>query len=296
MFFTRLRRHTKWVFVFLAFIFAAGFVVAGVGSGTGFGDLISELVRGGGKSAMSQAKDAVKKNPKDAAAWKQLGGLYATDNRLDLSVDAYKRYLKLRPKDSSAYSSLGAVWYQIALARQQVYTTYAYQAQALAPAPNPFSAFDSTLGQNALGQSALTQVSQQAQTALTRVNAALTNWIGSYKKAVAVVPASNKSAKLDALVQLANQAEAAQEYPTSIQAYLEYLKLSPGGVNARAIRTKLKQLEKSLVQAGDQARQAGDVSTAISDYQQYVKLAPGGADIKSVRKKLAQLRKASGAR
>ena len=43
LFFTRLRRHAKWMFVFLALIFGLGFVVFGVGSdqGTGIGDLSS---------------------------------------------------------------------------------------------------------------------------------------------------------------------------------------------------------------------------------------------------------------
>src|SRR5919201_1781894 len=41
MFFPRLRRQAKWVFVFLAVVFAAGFVFFGVGSGsTGISDLL----------------------------------------------------------------------------------------------------------------------------------------------------------------------------------------------------------------------------------------------------------------
>ena len=43
MFFTRLRRHAKWMFVFLALAFGVGFVVFNVGSGgggTGIGDLL----------------------------------------------------------------------------------------------------------------------------------------------------------------------------------------------------------------------------------------------------------------
>src|SRR5216110_1456005 len=39
MFFPRLRRQAKWVFVLLVFVFAGGFVFFGVGSGsTGLGD------------------------------------------------------------------------------------------------------------------------------------------------------------------------------------------------------------------------------------------------------------------
>ena len=37
MFFPKLRRQAKWVFVFLALVFALGFVVFGVGSGGGIG-------------------------------------------------------------------------------------------------------------------------------------------------------------------------------------------------------------------------------------------------------------------
>src|SRR2546429_7909249 len=41
MFFPRLRRQAKWVFLLLAVIFAGGFVFFGVGSGsTGLGDLL----------------------------------------------------------------------------------------------------------------------------------------------------------------------------------------------------------------------------------------------------------------
>ena len=49
MFFPRLRQHTKWMFVFLALVFAVGFVGFGVGSGgTGLGDLLRN--NGGGGS------------------------------------------------------------------------------------------------------------------------------------------------------------------------------------------------------------------------------------------------------
>src|SRR5207237_3073028 len=42
LFFNRLRRNEKWVFVFLALVFSISFVIAGVGSGsTGIGDLFN---------------------------------------------------------------------------------------------------------------------------------------------------------------------------------------------------------------------------------------------------------------
>ena len=46
MFFVRLRRHAKWMFVFLALVFGLGFVIFGIGSdqGTGVGDLFRDLL------------------------------------------------------------------------------------------------------------------------------------------------------------------------------------------------------------------------------------------------------------
>src|SRR5438309_10767085 len=77
MFFPRLRRQAKWVFVFLAFVFAAGFVFFGVGSGsTGIGDLLKGnfnlFGNGGSTSQSSGVKKALKQaraHPKDPQAW-----------------------------------------------------------------------------------------------------------------------------------------------------------------------------------------------------------------------------------
>src|SRR5919108_4798368 len=72
LFFQRIRRQAKWVFVFLAFVFAGSFVVYGVGSGsTGIGDLLrgnfAGIFGGGGSSgtkSISKAQKEGQKNPK----------------------------------------------------------------------------------------------------------------------------------------------------------------------------------------------------------------------------------------
>jgi hypothetical protein len=62
LFFSRLRRHAKVMYVLLAVVFAAGFVVLGVGSGsTGIGDILQgKLFGGGGSSTSSQIQDKQK--------------------------------------------------------------------------------------------------------------------------------------------------------------------------------------------------------------------------------------------
>src|ERR671937_244043 len=59
MFFPKLRRQAKWMFVFLALVFGIGFVGFGVGSGgVGFGDIL----RGsGGASGVPSVSDAQKR-------------------------------------------------------------------------------------------------------------------------------------------------------------------------------------------------------------------------------------------
>src|SRR5438067_5454627 len=70
MFFMRLRRGTKPMFIFLALVFAASFVLLGVGSGSsGIGDLLRgnfHLFGSSSGPSISKAEDKIKKNPNDA--------------------------------------------------------------------------------------------------------------------------------------------------------------------------------------------------------------------------------------
>src|SRR2546421_10139375 len=69
MFFPRLRRQAKWVFLLLAVIFAGGFVFFGVGSGsTGLGDLLRGNFNIFGSNRGSAHSSAVKAAPKKTQA------------------------------------------------------------------------------------------------------------------------------------------------------------------------------------------------------------------------------------
>src|SRR5436190_14898440 len=126
MFFPRLRRQAKWVFVFLAFVFAAGFVFFGVGSGsTGIGDLLRGNFNifggGGGSSQSSGVKKALKQteqNPKHAAAWLALATAYQTDGKLDAANRAREHYLKLKPKDSGVLQQVAGYYENKASVKQ----------------------------------------------------------------------------------------------------------------------------------------------------------------------------------
>src|ERR671923_2604122 len=108
LFFTRLRKTQKPIFIFLALVFAAGFVFFGVGSGsTGIADALGNFshIFGGGSStssAVSKATDRTKKHPNDPKAWTALSDAYRTEGKDAQATQALERYSKLRPNDANA--------------------------------------------------------------------------------------------------------------------------------------------------------------------------------------------------
>src|SRR5256885_7842464 len=109
MFFPRLRRQAKWVFLALAFVFAGGFVFFGVGSGsTGLGDLLrgnfNIFGSNGGSTTSAAVKSGLKKtqaHPKDPEAWRALATAYSGDGKLAQANKANEHLLKLKPNDTS---------------------------------------------------------------------------------------------------------------------------------------------------------------------------------------------------
>ena len=100
MFFPRLRRHAKWMFVFLAVALGGGFVVFGVGAGgTGIGDLFRNQNSAGGSPSISKARSETEKNPKNAQAWRDLSTALQTEGKTDEAIGALTQYTTLKPKD-----------------------------------------------------------------------------------------------------------------------------------------------------------------------------------------------------
>src|SRR5215204_6325889 len=118
MFFPKLRRQARWMFVFLALVFGLGFVLFGVGSGSGG---LSDLLQGNfdlfGSSDPSEkdadeARDRIAKNPKDAEAYRLLASSSQTQGEHDEAIAALEEYQKLRPKDTDATAELAALYLQ----------------------------------------------------------------------------------------------------------------------------------------------------------------------------------------
>jgi tetratricopeptide (TPR) repeat protein len=246
MFFMRLRRGTKPIFIFLALVFAASFVFLGVGSGSsGIGDLLRNFHIGGSSGpSIGKAKSKVEKNPNDAAAYLELSKAYEAKGKTDEAIGALTSYVKLRPRATSALEQLAGLY----LAKGEVYRQQVQIAQLDAQDANLGSLFGPATSpklSQAVGQDAITQaLSTKAQTevtnAYTKLQAAYGKATAAYKSLAKVTP-NDPSVQL----QLAQAAESASDTPTAVAAYKRFLKLAPDDPSAGAIRQRLKQLKSS---------------------------------------------------
>src|SRR5712691_1710451 len=153
LFFIRMRKSAKPVYVGLAVVFAVTFAFLGVGSGSngGLDQLFSNLnIFKKDKASVSSALDAVKKHPNDPEAYRKLATAYQAKGNTTGAIDAYQQLTTIKQKDAAAWGTLAGL--QLAQAQQfQNQYSQAYQNQQLAA---PSAAFKPTgkLGE-ALGSS-----------------------------------------------------------------------------------------------------------------------------------------------
>ena len=249
MFFPRLRSHAKWMFVFLALIFAGGFVIFGVGannSGTGIGDILRDSGGGNGVASVSDARKRVAANPKDATAQRELATALETAGQNDEAIAALNAYTKLEPKDQDALRELAGLY----LTRGNTFQSEAQNAQVRAGYLTAGSTFGEPLK---LGKSGATLGEDPITSAISTeanetINAAITKSQESYRLAVATYERLVAAAPSDPQVQLelAQTAEQVRDYARAIKAYKRFLVLAPDDTSAPIVKTQIKQLEAAL--------------------------------------------------
>ncbi len=194
MFFPRLRRHTKWMFVLLALVFGLGFVLFGIGaSGTGLGDLLRDNgATGGNGPSVEDARKRTEENPKDAQAFRDLATALVTDGKPDESIVPLERYTQLNKDDTDALRELAGLY----LARANRYQLEAQQAQLAASALTSGSTFTQPLdlGNGAsLGTDPVTQAVQDesnrvVQAAITKSSGASAQALATYRRLETALP------------------------------------------------------------------------------------------------------------
>jgi tetratricopeptide (TPR) repeat protein len=250
MFFPRLRRQAKWVFVFLALVFAVGFVAFGVGSGSnGLSDVLNgNFFGGGGSGTSSQIKDNQKKierNPRDIEAYLTLSGLYQQDQQEEKAIAVLRKAAKVAPKNVDVLNRLAGIYSgraQQALTDAQTVQLQIQSDQTLPPFVDPSSNIGQAFSQDPYTQSLNTRLNDATTKATTAFRTAET----AYKRVATA--AKGTSAEAGAQLQLGSIASSPvlADYSTAVAAFKRYLKLSPNGTNAAAVRSAIQQLQAAL--------------------------------------------------
>lgn len=259
LFFSRLRRHAKVIYVLLALAFAIGFVAFGVGSGsTGIGDIL----RGnffGGSSAGSRIEDQQKKveaRPTDIQAYLTLASYYQQDGKNQQAISTLERAAKIKPKDQDVLNALARIHRAQAETAQNEWAL-AENALAESNLAPPGLEPNSTVGQALTSDPLSQQLKTAASNAYFKMTSAFTKAEEAYKRVAKAVRGTPLEA--NAQLQVASVAiEAIQttglsgqtgDVQTAIDAYKRYLKLEPNGASAQQARQTLAQLQ-ALVPKG----------------------------------------------
>ena len=243
MFFPRLRRHAKWMFLFLALVFGLGFVGFGVGAGgVGFGDVIRDAAGGSGQPSISSAEKRVLENPKDAQAFKDLSTAHQAAGNANEAIDALENFVRLRPKNTQALRELAALYLQKASTAQERLQIYQAREQLLAPGTIAQTLF--RLGDHAPEPDPITNAvsslyDTEISTAQSEVTTAASQAVAQYKKIAALNP-TDPSVQLE----LAQAAQSSGDVTTMIAAYEAFLEIAPDDPTAPEVRRILKQLQQ----------------------------------------------------
>jgi tetratricopeptide (TPR) repeat protein len=244
MFFPKLRKRAKWVFLFLAIAFAFGFVAFGVGAGgSGIGDYFAELFNrqpSSGQPSIEAAEQRVADNPDDLQARIDLASAYQTDGQLDKAIETLNVYLEKKPDDldalqqlASLYLTKGSETEQRAAAIQASGGAAAFSQLLLDPS-QPFGAAANgpiTNLEQQRFQSEYANLSIEGQ-------AAYTAEADTWDKIVKLQPDETSF-----LLELARAAQQANDVQRAIDAYEKFLTLAPDDPNADQIKSFVKQLK-----------------------------------------------------
>jgi tetratricopeptide (TPR) repeat protein len=259
LFFVKMRRGQKWLYGFLAVVFALTFVGVGVGSGTGGLQQLYSGLFGTGGNPVSKAQGEIKDTP--AKGYRDLATAYETTSQNVLAAAALNKYLKLRKTDANSWAELGG----LELTQAQKYTTQYSNAQQSAQLADPSAPF---LPSGSLGTAVGTNVAYQdaSQNASTKVSTLYTKAIKALNSSVTEYEHAVKNAPKNAIFyqELATAAENAGNTGVAIGALQTYLKLLPHSPLKKQIKAQIKSLKQSAAAAKASSKNAGSASSGSS--------------------------------
>jgi tetratricopeptide (TPR) repeat protein len=243
MFFPRLRRQAKWVFLFLALVFAVGFVGFGVGAGgIGLGNVLEGVAQDGVPS-VSEAEKNVSENPRDPAAFRELATAYQTEGDTAGAIEALENLVRLRPRNVDALRELATLYLTQSDEAQQRANDANIRAAYIAPGASVAGTIfldGKPLDPDRISAAVNEELSLGVNEALGEAQQASSQAVATYKKIAAAQP-REPAVQLE----LADAAQRAGDTTTAIAAYKAFLRLAPDDPTAPAVKRALKQLQGS---------------------------------------------------
>jgi tetratricopeptide (TPR) repeat protein len=247
MFFPRLRRQARWMFVLLALVFGGGFVIFGVGSNlpSGLGDVLRD-VQHTDTPSVDDARERVSENPKDPAAYRELATALQQNERPDEAIAALERYTKMRPRDESGLSELGGLYSSKAnrLERRLALASVDVQEASAGTIVAPKLSGDAAQGffqPGTIEQAVSTEANERYSEIAGQLDRAADKAFRTYRKLARVTP---RDAQLQLLI--ADAAEKGNDAKGAIAAYQRFLKLAPEDSSAPAVKDRIKALREQL--------------------------------------------------
>jgi tetratricopeptide (TPR) repeat protein len=245
MFFPKLIRSAKWMFVFLALVFGLGFVVFGVGSGqgTGLGDILQgNQGSSSGGVDVGKAQDKVKENPGDAIALRDLGNALVNDGRSNEAIAVFQRYLRLRPKDLETKRTLAVLYLTQANDARSQYDEARIEALSRGGGglfgPPQDTEFGRALG-GRIDQEFEAQINQRLTEAATKMQTGYSQAATLYAQIAATRPEDESQIQL----QLGDAAYQARRIPLALRAYQRFLQLAPDSAEAGYAKQQIATLK-----------------------------------------------------
>jgi tetratricopeptide (TPR) repeat protein len=191
MFFPRLRRQAKWVFLFLAIVFALGFVGFGVGAGgIGLGNVFEGVAQDGVPS-VSEAEKRVQENPRDPAAFRELATAHQAEANTQEAIEALENLVALRPKNVDALRELAGLYLAQASEAQQRAQEANIRAAYIAPGASVAGSIlldGKPLDPDPISSAVSQELSAGVNVALGEAQQASSNAVATYKKIAAAQP------------------------------------------------------------------------------------------------------------
>jgi tetratricopeptide (TPR) repeat protein len=253
MFFPRLRRQAKWMFVFLAVVFGLGYVIFNVGGtipGTGLGDVLQNLGQGTAGPSVGDAENKIEDEPNNPQGYWELANALQRDQRPNEAVAPLTRYLQFRPKDRRALSMLAGI-----------YLTQARQAQDRAQhaqadlqqitggdlfVPGQSSQFGQRFGTGQINQIEADRLNQQISQGYSEAQSAYQNATRTYKNLIAAIPDREEAEQPSIFLQLGFAAQSGGDLKEALAAYKRFLVVAPDSPNAAGVRQQIQQLETAI--------------------------------------------------